>query len=297
VKNKPVPDMSNNKQDIRGNDNITAGNRANVRVEKHDHKHYHYSTTQTPQVDIDEVAILELFDSLPTDTIPLPTPIPAGSRIEYGVNPAFVGRDAALCKLAVALKGADVAAIGQVTGVTGLGGIGKSQLASEFAHRYGQYFAGGVFWLNCEQADNMENEFMACAVRLIDDPQVSDAMNPGQLSEITVSAWQQSIPRLLIFDNCEDPAVLDQWKPKTGGCRVLVTSRKSHWRGIETLSLDVLDRADSITLLIHARSDLASDDPDLDTIADELGDLPLALHLAGHYLETYRDDDIGRPPD
>ncbi|MEZ4659844.1 MAG: hypothetical protein R2911_19995 [Caldilineaceae bacterium] len=34
---------------------------------------------------------------------------------------------------------------------------------------------------------------------------------------------------LLVFDNCEDPALLAQWRPTSGGCCVLVTSRRGRW--------------------------------------------------------------------
>ncbi len=63
-------------------------------------------------------------------------------------NPLFVGREPDLLTLARALKQGSTAAIGPLAAATGLGGIGKTQLASEFAHRYGQHFAGGVFWLS-----------------------------------------------------------------------------------------------------------------------------------------------------
>ena len=63
-------------------------------------------------------------------------------------NALFVGREEDLKALARALKAGETAAVGQLATVTGLGGIGKTQLASEFVHRYGQYFAGGVFWLS-----------------------------------------------------------------------------------------------------------------------------------------------------
>src|SRR5215472_13927203 len=97
-------------------------------------------------------------------------------------------------------------------------------------------------------------------------------------------AWQSPEPRLLVFDNCEDEALLHRWRPPTGGCRVLVTSRRAHWSptlGVAVLPLDVLSRSDSVELLRHYRPDLEQGDPSLDRVADVLGDLPLALHLAG----------------
>ena len=68
--------------------------------------------------------------------------------------------------------------------------------------------------------------------------------------------------------------------------------------GVGVLALEVLPRPESIALLRKHRPELAEDDADLDALANELGDLPLALHLAGSFLETYRDDPLlGHPAD
>ena len=110
--------------------------------------------------------------------------------------------------------------------------------------------------------------------------------------------WQGPLPRLLVFDNCEDEALLASWRPRAGGCRVLVTSRREIWSlhlGVHALSLGVLQRPESLTLLHSHRPDLAPDDSLLDAIAAELGDLPLALHLAGSYLARYRHTPFGQP--
>ena len=106
------------------------------------------------------------------------------------------------------------------------------------------------------------------------------------------------LPRLLVFDNCEDEELLEAWLPRGGGCRVIVTSRRSYWSaglGVEAVPLGLLDRPDSIALLRKHRPDLEGDNADLDAIAGELGDLPLALHLAGSFLTRYRHADFGDP--
>ncbi|MBK9051611.1 MAG: hypothetical protein IPL78_12030 [Chloroflexi bacterium] len=128
-------------------------------------------------------------------------------------------------------------------------------------------------------------------------------------------AWQEAIPRLLLFDNCEDEALLAQWRPKTGGCRVLATSRRATWDvslGVATLPLDTLTPPESRALLLSLLFPLkrplqttapgveasAGDAPQiatLDAIAEELGHLPLALHLAGSYLHTYRHTPFAQP--
>lgn len=76
--------------------------------------------------------------------------MPLGSHLPFGFSrhALFVGRGDDLKALAQAIKGGATLAIGPSAAVTGMGGLGKTQLASEFAQRYGQYFVDGVFWLS-----------------------------------------------------------------------------------------------------------------------------------------------------
>jgi tetratricopeptide (TPR) repeat protein len=236
-------------------------------------------------------AALALLALLPAEEIPPVSPLPAGSRMFFTRNPLFVGRAGDLRALAKILTAGATAAVGQVAAATGLGGIGKTQLAVEFAHRYGRFFAGGVFWLSCSDPNAVPAEVVACGLAM--GMPGFDALDfPSQVQRVQ-QAWQQPIPRLLIFDNCEEEAVLDDWRPATGGCRVLVTSRRASWSaglGVRSLALPVLPRAESVALLRRFREDMAEGDPMLDAIAGELGDLPLALHLAGSFLARYRFD-------
>ena len=228
--------------------------------------------------------------ALPLDTLPAPASLPPGSHMPLPRHTLFVGRETALLQLATLLQGGDTAAIGQIAAATGLGGIGKTQLASEFVHRYGQFFAGGVCWLSFADAAAVPAQVAACGFNLA--PDFASQPLEAQVQQVQ-RAWQDPVPRLLVFDNCEDAAVLAQWRPTTGGCRVVVTSRLGQWGavlGVGVLALEVLPRPESIALLRKHRPELAEDDADLDALANELGDLPLALHLAGSFLETYRDD-------
>ncbi|MBI3959621.1 MAG: TIR domain-containing protein, partial [Chloroflexi bacterium] len=220
---------------------------------------------------------------LPTDHLPPHAPLPYGSRMPYGHNPLFTGRESELLALAGALRAGSTAAIGQIAAATGLGGIGKSQLAVEFVHRYGRFFAGGVFWLSFADPASVLAEAAACG----DFP---DLPLPEQAA-LVQRRWQEATPRLLVFDNCEEEELLDRWRPRSGGCRVLLTSRRSAWDlvlGVRSLALGVLPRAESVAFLRKFRADLPAADPELHALAAELGDLPLALHLAGSYLHRYR---------
>lgn len=239
-----------------------------------------------PQPTIDPAEAARLLAELPLDRIPDPAPLPPGSRMPLSPNPLFVGREQDLKDIAAALKAGTTSVI---AAATGMGGIGKTQLASEFVHRYGQFFLGGVFWLSFAEADGVEVEIAACGAAM-NLPAFAALELPDQVLRVR-QLWQEATPRLLIFDNCEDEQLLRDYRPTAGGCRVLVTSRRQHWDvalGIFQQRLDTLPRAQSIDLLRKFRPDLSEDDPDLDALAHTLGDLPLALHVAGSYLKRYQ---------
>ncbi|GIX26103.1 MAG: hypothetical protein KatS3mg122_3334 [Caldimonas sp.] len=220
-------------------------------------------------------------------------------RVPYQPNPLFTGRAQEIEQL-VATLCADSPSVTVITPVVhGTAGVGKSQLAVMVAYHTRDRFPGGVFWLNMADADGIAAQVAACGG--------PDGLNlPGwaglaladQVAAVR-RAWQEPVPRLLIFDNLEDPRLLAEWRPVAGGARVLVTSRNAHWRatlGVQQVALAPLPRADSRRLLLQPRAqaqgtevDSLLADPataaDADAICELLGDLPLALALAGAYLE------------
>ena len=101
----------------------------------------------TPPSEDELARASRLLEELPLDTIPDRLRLPA-ARASYSDHKLFVGRADDLRELARVLKSGGTAAIGQTAVASGMGGIGKTQLASEFVHRYGQFFAGGVYWLS-----------------------------------------------------------------------------------------------------------------------------------------------------
>jgi tetratricopeptide (TPR) repeat protein len=247
----------------------------------------------------DEDTARATLAALPLDEVPAPSSLPVGSRLPLSANPLFVGREEDLKTLARQLKAGETSAVGQVetAAATGLGGIGKTQLASEFAHRFGRYFAGGVFWMSFADGATVPVEVAACGASL--GLHLSfDTLTLDQQVRLVEEAWKSPLPRLLIFDNCEEEELLSRWRPHSGGARVLLTSRRSEWApalAVKTVPLTTLARPASIELLRRFRSDVPASDPALDEIATELGDLPLALHLAGNFLHFYRSSPFGQP--
>ena len=248
-------------------------------------------------------AALATFAELPTDRVPArgAAAPPGGLHGVAPANPEFVGREADLQSLAAAIKANRPTAIGPVaTAAAGIGGIGKSQLANEFAHRYGGYFPGGVFWIPLG-----DGEQVASAIAGHGGPAGLDlrpdfgALPLDAQVALVSSALQSALPRLLIFDNCETEDLFQAWRPPAGNSRVLLTSRNTLWSvasGVSVQPIDILARPESIALLCRHRDDLDPDDGHVDGIAAALGDLPLALHLAGSYLREYRGEDYATAP-
>ncbi len=216
-----------------------------------------------------------------------PSAFPDWFHLPHRRNRHIVGRGRELEALAQSLN-QSATAITPMSATTGLGGIGKTQLAVEYAYRYAHRYPGGVFWLNCEFPAAVASEIAACGetMKLYGR---DDQIQLTRKIQTVLARWRQdSRQRLLVFDNCEDEQVLREWLPHEPHIHVLVTSRRSwpqHW-GMMALQLQTLSRPDSISLLKAHRDDLTHEDAD--RIAAELGDLPLALYLAGCYLDTYR---------
>jgi tetratricopeptide (TPR) repeat protein len=226
-----------------------------------------------------------------SEALPDLAALPIPHRMPLIRNPLFHGRADDLRMLDRHLLHQADGDQPQAVAITGIGGMGKTNLATEFVYRYGQFFAGGVFWLNCTDPRALPAELAACGgAGLIARDDWSRLPIEDQV-RLVRQAWQEPIARLLIFDNCEDVETLSTWRPTSGDCRVLLTSRREAWPralGVATLPLRELRRAESVAMLRSYRPDLLAESADIDALAAELGDLPLALHLAGSYLEVYQ---------
>ncbi|HEY6251073.1 MAG TPA: tetratricopeptide repeat protein, partial [Candidatus Angelobacter sp.] len=237
------------------------------------------------------------YESQDPHKIPAVGPLPKGSRMPHAPSSLFVGREKELRDLARSLTPGAGTMVGVHAAVTGLGGVGKTQLAIEYAHRYGRRYPGGVFWLNMENADNAINEVAACGERM-NFPNFSDLKTPEQATLVRKEWEEGEQARLLIFDNAEDPAVVKSWRPVTGPCSVLVTSRRQDWpleMGVATLPVETLPRANSLEMLQKARPKVEQSPAEskaANELCDLLGDLPLALKVAAAYLQKYHAENI-----
>ena len=195
-------------------------------------------------------------------------------------NSVFTGRQEYLIDLADILLHPEKEGAGLA--VTGIGGVGKSQLAVEFCYRYGRFFQS-VHWIQANL--NISAEVAECGLAM-GLPGWPDKL-PEQVAA-TIRAWQEGGWRLIVLDNAENLKQLSEWMPKLQPCRLLITLPRDDWAadlGLQTERLEELSRIQSIELLRKLAPRLQKvTDEELDDLADHLGDLPLALNLAGRYL-------------
>jgi tetratricopeptide (TPR) repeat protein len=190
-------------------------------------------------------------------------------------NAQFSGRDEELTRLHALLAESAVVAL------YGIPGVGKTQLAIEYAHRAADDYEI-VWWIAAQQPELVDLRLAELAVGLGLVPQGTDR---SIAAHTALGHLRRRSKWLLVFDNAEDPAALSPWLPGAGG-HVLITSRTPGWHELATpFELQVLHRAGSAELLRRGRDDLSNDEVEL--LGDKLGDLPLALaQAAGVLAET-----------
>lgn len=227
----------------------------------------------------------------------------------HSANDDFCGREDILEGIAAELlpSKTTVTALGTTLrqyALCGFGGIGKTEIAREFARRHKASF-DAVFWVIADDTAKLDETYQQISLALgLEDP--SECKNQVVSREI-VKGWLSN-PRkelsdsdeliqhehigseaawLLIFDNADDPMILADYWPQGSGS-VLVTSRdplaKSMFaRRPSGLDLGPLTTSDSLSLFHHLTSDIEeSEEETARQISEALGGVPLAIsQMAG----------------
>jgi len=221
------------------------------------------------------------------DFRPAYRPLIVPRRMVFRYNARFVGHEEQLVFLKqTLLEGKGVKGIS----ITGMDGLGKSQIAAQFIYEHERDFAGGVFWLNFANPNQVLSEIADCGSNMYMNLNDFDEKNINKSFDAVMAEWnRKDAPRrLLIFDNCEDEQLFLEHRPQTGNCSVIVTSRRRGWEkyGLEEIHLGPLNEEDAVELLCKFREFAPEDYDGLKEICRKLGCLPLALHLAGSVLAS-----------
>ncbi|MEU7347657.1 FxSxx-COOH system tetratricopeptide repeat protein [Streptomyces bacillaris] len=196
-------------------------------------------------------------------------------------NPGFTGRSLVLERMRDQLGGGMAVVLPQPQTLYGLGGVGKTQVALEYVHRFMADY-DLVWWISSEQADDVIASLAELAVRL--GAQGGEDM--AAASQEAVDLLRRGVPSdrwLLVFDNADDPETLRRHFPQGGSGHILVTSRNQSWsQHGDALPVDVFLREESVEHLQRRAPGLS--DEDADQVATAVGDLPLAVEQAAAWI-------------
>lgn len=201
-------------------------------------------------------------------------------------NPFFTGREDVLTRLHEQLTAGPAAVLTQTQAISGLGGIGKTQTAIEYAYRYrDEYHA--VLWTAADSREAVMAGFVAMAT-LLDLPQ-KEAQDQS-LIVAAVKQWLAATANwLLIFDNADEPRVIGEFLPPHHQGKILLTSRAQlfdHLGIANAVELEKMFPTEAEDFL-QGRTGRGTLDPTEESavkqLAHELDYLPLALEQAGAY--------------
>lgn len=212
------------------------------------------------------------------------------------LGPLFQGRDEMLAllreRLAQAPAGRATAIAGKA--VHGLGGVGKTRLAVEYAWKHAAEYHAALFVVAGSPADLQRNLAALCEV--LDLPERT--AKEDEVRETAVRRWLRDNPGgwLLILDNVDSKDAaeeVDGLVANLAGGHVLLTGRLSRWAAdVEKLELELLTEGDAAAFLLartaSGRRATGDDERHAGTLAQELGCLPLALEQAGAYIAERR---------
>jgi tetratricopeptide (TPR) repeat protein len=205
-------------------------------------------------------------------------------------NPRFTGREVDISELRTQLRTAGTTVVVAPVALQGLGGVGKTQVALEYLHRFKSDY-DLIWWVECGQAQFIDAQLADLADRL------TEAFPIAPPADATVEEKARFVlnllarPRgtrpiedwLLIYDNAEDIEAVTPWLPRGGG-HTLITSRNGAWaeRAIP-IEVEVFTRQESVAHLRRVVPGISS--IEADQVAEALGDLPLAIETAAVWLK------------
>ncbi|TAN70195.1 MAG: tetratricopeptide repeat protein [Methylobacter sp.] len=194
----------------------------------------------------------------------------------------MIGRQAALEQVHHQLHSGIRTAIGQTAAFQGLGGLGKTQLAVEYAYAYQKDYTNGVIWINADQDLNVQ------LIQLAEKSWVSPVADQAFKLTTAIKRLHEVPDCLIIFDNLENLETIKEILPAANvGSHILVTSRFEQ-TGFVAIPLDTLSPEQGLQLLLQEaeRQPQNSDENQAAaSIVQQLDGLPLALELAGAFLQ------------
>ena len=250
-----------------------------------------------PLNNLHDQSILPAADAISQATRPPMTrstdALPPIWNVPYQRNPIFTDREVELERLYKALKETKHEVSKQPQAVSGLGGIGKTQIAIEYAYRFHKDYQA-VFWIRANSLETFISDFINVA-DLLNLPE--SKMENQKIVINAVNRWlQDHIDWLLILDDVENWMMIREFIPSTSNGDIILTTR-AHTTGVTALLLgvDKMTTEEGALLLLRRTHALGQDAQLINAsvadlaiakeIAHTIEGIPLALDQAGAYIE------------
>jgi tetratricopeptide (TPR) repeat protein len=197
----------------------------------------------------------------------------------------FVGREKELAHLHQLLQKNDSVAI---AAVAGMGGVGKTELALQYALKHREFYSGGICWCGVKSGDVGLQVVQFARIHLELNP-LTDLDLVGQV-KYCWQRWREGNVLLVLDDVIIYKEIQPYLPPSSTRFKVLMTTRK-HFGQIKKLSLDVLQPQAALELLRKLIGDERAnvETRNFASLPERLGYLPLGLELVGRYLARKED--------
>jgi tetratricopeptide (TPR) repeat protein len=243
---------------------------------------------------------VQIIGDHPTISIGTPSSHPSTPErvwtVPYQRNPFFTGREDLLTQLHDQLRTTNATALTQSQAMSGLGGIGKTHIALEYAYRYQDEYTY-VLWLSAHSTDSLLTEFITLADLLHLPQPEKDEHYQIRLIALVKQWFVQHERWLLILDNADHFNAINAFIPTGGKGHLILTTREHSTGSIAKIPIEKMSKEEGISFLLRrAKLPLsgASDGnahiarqnrTQAAAIVQALDGLPLALDQAGAYLE------------
>ncbi len=219
-------------------------------------------------------------------------------NVPFSRNPFFTDREEVLKRLYATLRTGKITTITQPQAINGMGGIGKTQIAVEYAYRYGKDY-NAILFARADSHEVITSEFVNMA-RLLDLAERGEQDQSRIIA--SVKRWlKDHTDWLLMLDNVEDLEMVDEFIPAGCSGHVLLTTRVQAFGTLaQGIEIDKLNPEDGALFLLRRvkiidRDASLSQASNADCITAEeisrlMDGLPLALDQAGAYIDQTRYD-------
>lgn len=213
---------------------------------------------------------------------PRPQPVGIPQNIPRSGVKQFVGRDEDLKRLHDHLQRSDRLAI---TVIAGMGGIGKTELALQYALRYyKQIYLGGVCWVQARGL-NVGTQITTFAQRKL-NLDLPIGMDLADQVDFCWSHWPEGNVLVVLDDVVDYAEVAPYLPPVEPRFNVLITTRLQLGQSFKQVLLDSLDESAAVNLLqsLVGENRVQQEREHAEALCNWLGYLPLGLELVGRYI-------------